>query len=457
MRKSFLFLLVGLWGICAGADKVQSANVMAPLLIQTEPEWAAFEQQLAVAKGIGVDAVTVDVWWGKVETADQTFDWGYYDRIFNCIEAAGLHWIPIMSFHKCGGNVGDTVTIGLPAWIWASTSLPPESLKYKSEQGHYCDEVVSLWADSKAVKQYAQFMDAFEDHFGSKAGFIDEVNISTGPSGELRYPSYNSHDSGSGYPSRGTFQAYGDLAVQSFRNFALKKYGTLERVAAIWQIPLQSKDDIRPPSSASTFVGENDYYDMVYGRDFIEWYNQSLVTHGKRMLAVAAKAFDGDLAEKPIGIKVSGVHWTMKDPQHPRTAELAAGLIRSCGYAPCDSTGYGYSPLVSMLAAFNTTGRKAVLHFTCLEMSNEDWAPQFSLAKDLTFWVAREAKIQGVVIKGENALSGGVLGDQGWANIRDAFAHAPYTGLTVLRIGEVTANEFGREHYRQFIQDFGQN
>lgn len=457
MRKSLFVVLICIGISYACADQIESANVMAPLLIQTEQDWSRFEQQLAKAKSIGVDAVTVDVWWGKVETADQSFDWGYYDRIFDSIEAAGLHWIPIMSFHKCGGNVGDTVTIGLPAWVWTSSSLPPDELKYKSEQGHYCDEVVSLWADGKIMRQYVQFMQAFEEHFGAKAAFIDEVNISTGPSGELRYPSYNCHDTGSGYPSRGAFQAYGNLAVESFRDYVLRKYGKLERVQALWQIPLQSREDIRPPSSCGTFITENDYYDMVYGRDFVEWYNQSLLNHGKRMLTAAAKAFHGELDDTPLGIKVPGVHWTMKDPQHPRLAEMAAGLIRSCGYAPFDSTGCGYAPLISAIAGFNTTGNKAILHFTCLEMRNEDWGPQYSLAKDLTFWVAREARTQGVTIKGENALSGGVLGELGWANIADAFAHAPYTGLTVLRIEEVTDNPFGRDHYRQFIQDFRQN
>jgi hypothetical protein len=32
--------------------------------------------------------------------------------------------------------------------------------------------------------------------------------IGTGPAGELRYPSYDSHDSSSGWPNRGFFQAY---------------------------------------------------------------------------------------------------------------------------------------------------------------------------------------------------------------------------------------------------------
>jgi hypothetical protein len=37
--------------------------------------------------------------------------------------------------------------------------------------------------------------------------------IGTGPAGELRYPPYDSHDSGSGWPNRGFFQAYVRAAI----------------------------------------------------------------------------------------------------------------------------------------------------------------------------------------------------------------------------------------------------
>ncbi len=45
---------------------------------------------------------------------------------------------------------------------------------------------------------------------------------------------------------------------------------------------------------------------------------------------------------------------------------------------------------------------------------------------------------QGVPIQGENGLSDGVTGDDGWNHIENVFTWSPYEGLTVLRIGEVT-------------------
>lgn len=40
-----------------------TANVMAPLKIT---DWAPFDSQLSTVKHYGVDAISVDVWWGDV-------------------------------------------------------------------------------------------------------------------------------------------------------------------------------------------------------------------------------------------------------------------------------------------------------------------------------------------------------------------------------------------------------
>ena len=100
------------------ASLLVTANVMAPLDLDGVPPaaWDAFSNQLAIAKSMGVNAVAVDVWWGKAEKiGDNVFDWSYYDRIENVIELAGLHWVPVMSFHQCGGNVGDVCTVPIPS------------------------------------------------------------------------------------------------------------------------------------------------------------------------------------------------------------------------------------------------------------------------------------------------------------------------------------------------------
>lgn len=67
----------------AGQAPVETVAVMAPLFMTNPSEMQAFENLLHQAADIGVNAVTVDVWWGVVEAAgDQQFDWSYYDTVF---------------------------------------------------------------------------------------------------------------------------------------------------------------------------------------------------------------------------------------------------------------------------------------------------------------------------------------------------------------------------------------
>lgn len=432
-----------------------TANVMAPLQVT---DWAQFEAQIQSAKEYGVDAVSVDVWWGQVETADQSFSWGYYDTIFQKITARGLKIVPILSFHQCGGNVGDTCDIPIPSWVWGkytgstlgSVTLDANGLKHRSEQGNFSSETIQGWADPLVQGEYAAFATAFRNRYGTTyANSLQEINVSLGPAGELRYPSYNGHDSGTGYPSRGALQAYSPLAQQSFRNAVIAEYGSLAGVNAAWGSSLTSTSQITPPSNAGSFFSSGDYRNITYGKDFVDWYNDSLVTHGKSVLNAVLGALGTSFPGTAIGYKIPGVHWTMGHPTYPRAAEVAAGLVQTSIDLDADATGHGYQKVVGLAKQLSTT-RPVVLHFTCLEMGNENWAPQYSQAQNLVFWVANNAAAQGVTIKGENALSGGATSDAGWDNVVNAFDYASYTGMTVLRVGEV-ASGLGLSRYASFI------
>jgi hypothetical protein len=474
VAAAFLF---GLLCIPSHGSLLATANVMAPLDLDAAGAgaWDAFNNQLKIAKSMGVNAVSVDVWWGKVErTGDNMFDWSYYDRLVAAIEAAGLHWVPIMSFHQCGGNVGDSCNIPIPTWIWdrfKDLGVPREALQYRSERDNVSSEVVAVWGDKLMIGQYQEFMNAFQNHFASKAGMTDEINISMGPAGELRYPSYNAHDGAAcGFPTRGCFQAYSDPARADFRTYVLSKYHDIAGVNAAWKDslgnnPLTDVSQIGPPDDqdpaggrASAFIARNDEFGTQYGRDFIDWYNQSLIDHGRRLLDAAIATFgSGAFQNTPIGLKMAGVHWQMMDnADHPRAAEMAAGLIQtSLGNLKDEGNGFGYRNILGMIASYR--GRAKIdFHFTCLEKDDMEWdggSHAFSLAKTLVFWVAQGAANNGIVIKGENALDGGVESDHGWDNIWNAFHWAAYTGLTVLRINAVTTDsDIGQRRYADFIK-----
>jgi beta-amylase len=545
--KLFVIFTIGLvvfsgWGLANPAEEF-FCNVMAPLHVmnyndpgkfEIPQDWNAFEQELTIAKSIGVDGVSVDVWWGDVErSGDNQFNWSYYQEIFQRIQNAGLRLVPILAFHQCGGNVGDAYHSVLPQWIWSAIkgSYRENDLKYRSELGNYSEEYVSLWADDLVLPQYQEFLTAFvkfcdESHF---TGAIAEVNISCGPAGELRYPSYNGHDwiydqsTASGFwekkaedgkillrgdrtnwPHRGAVQWYGILPLQNFRDAMRSKYGgNLAKLQKAWGASgerLSDFDAIEFPNSGTdhgypdrkVFQADNlflsgDYYRTQYGRDLIEWYHRSLLEHGTRMLHLAKRIFkDGNFSRIPIGIKIPGIHWQMgtlgkEQPVAPRAAEIAAGIINpgknfAVGFdlnAAAAANGHGYAELIGIC---KSPDWKINLHFTCLEMGDGESGgmgetlKQYSLAQTLVGWVALEAARQGVVIKGENALSDGLSwtnedfpGDwtDAWDYINEALERYPYAGITILRISDVTTVQnpqngktVGKERYCELIERF---
>lgn len=433
-----------------------TANAMAPLKVT---DWDQFNKQLRKAKEIGIDAISVDVWWGDVEAeGDNLFDFSYYDRVFAAIKAADLEIVPIMSFHQCGGNVGDDYTSYLPSWVWnkyEKESMDGQwmnryNLKYKSSQGNYCNEYLALWADEIVKDEYIDFMNAFEEHFGATyKDDIQELNISGGPAGELRYPSYNSHDSNTGYPTKGAMQCYSNLAKAEFRKAMLQKYESLEGVNRAWGCNLTHTDEITPPTDGDNFFysnGAHSYYESQYGKDLLEWYNNSLVEHGRRMLTYGQEAFDGAFDNIKLGIKIPGIHWQMESTNTPRAAEVCAGVINSDF---SQSNGYGYNPILEMVSSFND---EVSLHFTCLEM-NDYAGNNTSTPKKLVGYVGDSAAGVGVEIKGENALSGGDDYSYYWDNISDAIDHHGYKGITILRVGDVVEGQ-SYNYYKDFIAKY---
>ena len=133
------------------------------------------------------------------------------------------------------------------------------------------------------------------------------------------------------------------------------------------------REDTCPPTpdvfEPGLFVDQNDYQDTAYGMDFITWYNNSLVCHGKRMLLAADKAFNGPMKSIPLGIKIPGIHWQMKCTATPRIAEIAAGLVDTKSNldtsAAARDDAYGYKKILDMIAEVKREiKREIILHFT---------------------------------------------------------------------------------------------
>ncbi len=447
-------------------------NVMAPLLVGTPADMGSdssraelekFKSWLSQAKARRVSGVSIDVWWGLVNSVRGQYDFSYYRTLFQLIIDAGLKVIPIISLHQCGGNVGDGKNyVPIPEWVFpALAKLVPsgkaEAVQYVSEKGNACVEVVSAFATHLIVDEYKSMFQAFSDGFADMSANIAEINISLGPAGELRYPSYTDADN-SNWPNRGALQCYSELAIASFRSWVMEKYESESEVARAWGFAEMEPEDVAPPTDVSDFFKRKQHVKTVYGRDLMQWYHEALLEHGRQVMSTALSVFDtedGPFRGTDIGAKIPGVHWKMgewldgKVVMSDRLAEVPAGLIVvNMAEWTSDDSGRGYKSIVSLFAELNalTKHSRVVLHFTCLEMPDgADGKKAMSLANSLVRWVGAEAKRQGVSVKGENALNFTLPVPQSWDLMRSALAlpgqTGVYEGLTLLRINDVLESD----------------
>lgn len=69
----------------------------------------AMNASLMALKSAGVEGVMVDAWWGLVEKDGPfNYNWDAYMELVNMVHKHGLKLQVVMSFHQCGGNVGDS-------------------------------------------------------------------------------------------------------------------------------------------------------------------------------------------------------------------------------------------------------------------------------------------------------------------------------------------------------------
>ena len=102
---------------------------------------------------------------------------------------------------------------------------------------------------------------------------------------------------------------------------------------------------------------------------------------------------------------------------------------------------------------------RIILHFTCLEQNNSDLnsdsVKHFSRAKDLVYDVSSASKNIGIKIKGENSLSKNLRHEEAWFRIQSAIEHGNYSGLTIMRLNDVTfGNKLGNQEYSRIIRQF---
>lgn len=395
----------------------------------------AMNASLQALKSAGVEGVMVDVWWGIVERERPgEYDWGGYADLMEMARRIGLKVQAVMSFHQCGGNVGDCCTIPLPRWVVEEMEKDPD-LAYTDQWGRRNYEYVSLGCDTlpvlkgrNPVQCYADFMRAFRDRFEPLLGStIVEIQVGMGPAGELRYPSYPELNGTWKFPGIGAFQCYDKYMLSSLKA-AAEAAGKPE-----WGLggPSDAGSYNNWPEDTPFFRREGGW-NGPYGEFFLTWYSQILLEHGERVLSAATSVFNG--AGVKISVKVAGIHWHYGTRSH--ASELTAGYYNT-------RFRDGYLPIARMLGRHG-----AVFNFTCVEMRDEE-QPGDACCRPvgLVRQVAAAAREAGVGLAGENALPryDETAHDQ---IVQTALEGEKMKAFTYLRMGP---DLFQPENWRRFV------
>ncbi|WIA31402.1 hypothetical protein OEZ86_002301 [Tetradesmus obliquus] len=398
-----------------------------------------FAQALQVLALSGVHGVAVDVWWCAVERAPRQYSWTGYRQLFEMVRGAGLKLQVVLSFHACGGNVGDLAQVPLPSWVLEAGQQDPDI--FFTDRPRECGlgrrnkEYLSIWADDAPVlpagpgagsrsplQAYGEFMAAFRDAFAGQLGsLVEEVVVGAGPCGELRYPSYVEAN-GWRFPGVGEFQCYDRRALASLAAAA----AAAGRPEWGYAGPHDSGGYNSSPGDTG-FFAPGGSWDTEYGSFFLNWYSSCLLQHGERLLQLANHVFGPHKAPKQqlhtlsdlglgmdgssrqqqqqqqqprrrqqqqrlvLTLKIAGVHWWYNSTSH--ASELTAG------YYNTDSRD-GYSPILQLCEkhAVNLT-------LTCVEMCDAQH-PSYALCgpEGLLRQIRAMAAKQQVTLSGENAL-----------------------------------------------------
>ena len=139
----------------------------------------------------------------------------------------------MFSFHQCGGNIGDKVTINLPDFVLKCASenrlFYEDQFEEKKKDPKYQNvEYLSPSANLQRVfpsktgafrtglELYKDFLSAFALQFGDFMGIVDQIHIGCGPCAEMRYPSYPSYN-GWQYPAYGQFMCFDPIMFKKLQ------------------------------------------------------------------------------------------------------------------------------------------------------------------------------------------------------------------------------------------------
>lgn len=382
--------------------------------------------QLTEAKNLGSRGVIVDLWWGEAEPQPEQYRFGPYVKIAEICASLGLELQFTLSFHGCHDN-DYGCSIRLPEWVRSVSNI-----WYKGPNGYESREYISLFADDAKVFGNRTPMQAYKDfakNFASAlwkylGNTVRQVQVGLGPSGQLRYPSYDYTN----FCGVGRFVLDDVYAKQSLEREV--KYAKVGK--SIQSLSFSSTSNPENSGFFSENKKDQNGFRSRFGKHVAVWYSLRLLNHGARILRIFREA----LPMLSIGAKLSAVHWTAGS--NLRAPEITAG------YAITKTFNF-YDRFAKICKA-----NKVVAVISGVEMvDNFDRDHCFSRGGALFNEVKAIAKKRGVEVMGETAWQ---RNDQ---HALDVIALQAFElkSLNFLRITEYTnQEEYIKNRFRDLVQ-----
>ena len=323
----------------------------------------------------GFKGITLDFWWRFTEPYPNEYNFLQYHKLMNILKEYNLKIKPILSFHQCGSTIGDECWIQLPEWILNSD----QKIFYKDNKNNINKEYISVFADKEilsdgrtVLQAYSEYIQQFNNEFSKYYGTkIIDIELGTGPAGQLHYPSYSYKDAFCGV---GRFQGSSELAVNQFKKFLTdikyKQSNTKNLKLDYIGTPIIEKENHKPyqewffkeiniekeecnaitrnkidcgnyytkeneclekgccwkeePGSPYCYYKENKVvnYKSNYGKLWTYWYQEQQLIHLQKLLLIARKHLNILI---PLSVKLPCVHWLAGD--NTRAAELTSGFL----------------------------------------------------------------------------------------------------------------------------------
>lgn len=399
-------------------------------------------------KEIGVAGVMIDVWWGLCEQTPGVYNFDKYVQLFDACRERQLKVQATMSFHACGGNIGDSVNVPLPNWVVEAGDK--YGFWFQDRGGRVNREYISFGADHEPLldgargearkrtplQAYGAFIRAFVERMRKEelmGSTVTELQIGMGPCGELRYPSYPL--SVWQFPGIGEFQCFDRFLLKDLKDTVRDKGS--ESVKAVDMPPVRTGSYNSKPWDTWFFTRG---FNTEAGNFFLQWYSSRMLEHGEDVLKQARSVIPVSDNQVKLAVKISGVHWWKFTSS--RAAEATAGYVSGSGVM-------AYGDIAKLLKI-----NHSILDFTCLEMRTID--QPFLMARcgprQLVAEVFDTAKREGVAVAGENALERYDWG--AYAQVASAFriCGARRYGFTFLRLGETLMEEANLRLLRRFVR-----